>query len=125
MKRFSILAVLVAFAWGCDSGPHGPGDVTATLLAPDVAVGGIVVEMVGSGIEGFSGAGGTRVFFAQQDEPIVYRVIVIGEGSGDLSFKVSVRDRGGRFPRATVVGAVDMENLPLSVTQDYQLRFSR
>lgn len=125
MKRLIILTALATMALGCDSGPKGPGDLTATLQTKGVVVGGIVVQMIGSGIEGFSGAGGSKVFFAEQDEPGVYRVVVIGVGSGDLSFKVSVKDVGGRRPRATIVGAVDPNNLPLPATDDYQLKFSR
>jgi len=125
MKRYVVLGMVALGIGGCDSGPSGPGEITATLRSPAEAVGGIVAQVVGSGIEGFSGAGGSKVFFAQQDDPSVYRVIVITEGGGDLSFTVAVRDLGARMPRSTIVGAVDPNNLPLLVTKEYQLKFKR
>ena len=126
MRRFIGLVVLASLAVGCDSGPDGPGDLSGSVLSPDPALGGVVFEVVGAGIEGFSGAGGTRVFWARQEDPIVYRVIEIGESGGELKFSVSVQDRGGRLPRATVVSAVDLNNHPfLPVTKEYEVKFRR
>jgi hypothetical protein len=86
----------------------------------------VVFEVVGAGIEGFSGAGGTKVFWARQENPNVYRVIVLGESGGDLKFSVAVQDRGGRMPRATVVSAVDLNNRPLlPITEAYEVKFTR
>jgi len=124
MKRLTVFGALVFLAVGCDSGPSGPGDITGTIQSPGSPLGGAVVEIVSSGIEGFSGAGGTRIFSAIQENPVVYRVIVIGESGGDLTFRVSVQDRGGRLPRASVVSLVDLNNLPLPVTEDYVVRFT-
>ena len=62
------------------------------------------------------------LFSAVQADPNVHRVIVIGEG-GDLTFQVSVQDRGRGKPRATVLNAVDLQNRPLPVTQDFKVRF--
>jgi hypothetical protein len=84
----------------------------------------MVLEVVGRGVQGFSGAGGTKVFWAPQNDPKVHRVVVIGQGGGDLEFLVSVEDRANRKPRATVVNLVDMENRSLPVTNDYKVRFS-
>ena len=122
MKRLLVVAVLSLWVLACDSGPDGPGDFTGTLQTNGAAVGGIVLEVVGSGIEGFSGAGGTKVFSAVQADPKVHRVIVIGEG-GDLTFQISVQDRDRGKPRATVLNAVDLQNRPLPVTQDFKVRF--
>ncbi|MGD2120092.1 MAG: hypothetical protein PVJ76_00035 [Gemmatimonadota bacterium] len=124
MRRLLVCAILGLLAAGCDSGPEGPGDFTGTLQSGGVAVGGVVLEVVGSGVEDFTGAGGTRVFWASQSDPKVHRVIVIGEGSGDLEFQVAVEDRGRGKPRATVLNAVDLENRPLPVTQDFKVRFT-
>ena len=123
MKRLLVVAMLSLGALGCDSGPDGPGDFTGTLQTSGGAVGGIVLEVVGTGIEGFSGAGGTKVFSAVQADPKVHRVIVIGE-SGELAFQVTVQDRGRGKPKATVVNAVDLQNRPLPVTQDFKVRFT-
>ena len=125
MKRIAGLAVLVALAAGCDSGPSGPGDLTASIRSPDASFGGAVLEIVATGVESFSGAGGTKVFWALQDDPVVYRVVVIGEGGGELNFSISVQDRASRTPRASVVSLVDLNNQPILVTQDYEVKFTR
>jgi len=126
MRRFIGLMVLAILAVGCDAGPDGPGDLSGSVQTPSPSLGGVVFEVVGAGIEGFSGAGGTKVFWARQDNPIVYRVIVLGESGGDLKFSVAVQDRGGRLPRATVVSAVDLNNRPLlPITEGYEVKFTR
>jgi len=126
MRRLFGLMVLASLVIGCDSGPDGPGDLTGSVQSPSPSLGGVVFEVVGAGIEGFSGAGGTWVSWARQEDPIVYRVIVLGESGGDLKFSVAVQDRGGRMPRATVVSAVDLNNRPLlPITEGYEVRFTR
>ena len=124
MKRLLAFAALVFAAMGCDSGPEGRGDYTGTLSVDGAAIGAVVLEVVGSGIEGFSSSGTTKVFSAAQSDPKIHRVMVIGEGGGDLEFTVSVQDRGSRKPRAIVLNAVDLENRPLPVTQDFKVRFT-
>ena len=90
MRSFIGWALLLGFMMGCDSGPDGPGDLTGSVIAPASTVGAVVFEVVGAGIEGFSGAGGTRVFWAPQETPGVYRVILVSETGGELKFNVSV-----------------------------------
>ena len=125
MKRFILFAILVTSVVGCDSGPEGPGDLTGSIVSPGAQIGGVVFEVVGGGIQGFSGAGGSKVFWAAQENPIVFRVIVIGESGGDLKFNVSVQDVSGRKPRATVISAVDPDNQPLSpITKEYKVKFT-
>lgn len=125
MRRLAILASFAILAVGCDSGPSGPGELDATLLTPGPVIGAAVLEVVGSGIEGFTGAGATRVFWARQDNPVQYRVVVVSEGGGDLKFSVVMKDLAVRTPRYTVVSMVDLENRPLSVTGEYRLRFNQ
>ncbi|MBT8396593.1 MAG: hypothetical protein HKO65_09100 [Gemmatimonadetes bacterium] len=124
MKRLIGILGLLLLVASCDSGPDGPGDITGTLLTPGVGVGAVVLEVVGSGVQGFSGAGGTKVFWAQQTDPKVHRVVVVGPGGGDLQFQVSVEDRSKRAPRVTVVNVVDTGNRSLPVTNDFKVRFS-
>jgi hypothetical protein len=123
LRKVAFLALLAAAA--CDSGPEGPGDLTGFLSAPEVDLGGSVLEVVGSGIVGFSGQGGSKVFWAQQDNPSVYRVVVVGPEGADPAFSVTVEDVGRRFPRAMVVSLVDRANQPVPVTKDYEVRFRR
>jgi hypothetical protein len=125
MRRLLVVAALALSVGACDSGPDGPGDLAGQVQSPAPSLGGAVFEVVGSGIEGFSGAGGTRVFWARQDNPVAYRVIVLGDGGGELAFTATVKERGGRLPRSTVVSAVDTENRPLPVTKDFKVKFSR
>jgi hypothetical protein len=124
MRRSVVMGVLIGLAIGCDSGPSGPGDLTGTVQTSNASVGGAVLEVVGGGIQSFSGAGGTKVFWAPQDDPRVFRLVVISPTGGELDFQVSVRDRGGRKPRATVVDLVDVDNLPVPVSKDDKVRFS-
>jgi hypothetical protein len=124
MRRLLVCAAVGLAAVGCDSGPDGPGDFTGTLRSDGLALGAVVLEVVGNGVEGFSSAGGTKVFWAVQSDPKVHRVIVIGDGFGTLSFQVSVQDRGRGKPKATVLNAVDLENRPLPVTQEFKVRFT-
>jgi hypothetical protein len=125
MKKLIACLLTVSALVACDSGPEGPGDITATVRSSGPTLGAAVVEVVGTGIEGFSGAGGTQVFWAQQESPMAFRVVVVGDGSGDLTFNVTVRDRGARVPRTLIVSAVDTDNVTLPVTDDYRVGFSR
>ena len=125
MRRFIGFVVLAVLAVGCDTGPDGPGDLSGSVRSSGLPLGGAVFEVIGGGIQGFSGAGGTKVFWARQEDPVVFRVVVVGGGSGDLTFSVSVQDRGGRFPRATLVSLVDVNNVPLPVTGEYDVTFAR
>jgi hypothetical protein len=117
-----MVALLVA---GCDSGPDGPGDLVGSVQSPASSLGGVVIEVVGPAIEDFSGEGGTKVFWARQEDPVVFRVIAIGDGGGALNFTASVQERAGKLPRATVISAVDSQNRPLPVTKEYKVRFRR
>lgn len=125
MKRFSLFLATLAFVAACDSGPDGPGDVTASVQASGQDLGAAVLQIVGGGIEDFSGTGGTKVLWAQQENPVLFRVVVIASSGGDLDFSVTVQDRGGRLPRATVVAAVDALNQPIPVTDDLFVSFVR
>ena len=125
MRRFATTLMLMSLLGACDRGPDGPGDLAASLETPGVPVGGMVLDVVGAGIEGFSGEGGSRVFWVPQESPSAYRVVVIGPEGSDPAFAVSVEDVGRRFPRTTVVSIVNRDNLPVPVTEDYQVRFNR
>ena len=125
MKRLAAVLMLALLMGACDSGPKGPGDLTGSVQSPGPALGGVVFQVVGSGIEKFTGTGGTKVFWAQQPDPKVFRVILVGEGGGDLTFSTSVQDRSKGLPKATVVSVVDLENRPLPVTGDFKVKFRR
>lgn len=125
MRRLPLFLTVLVFLTACDSGPDGPGDVTGMVRGSGESLGAAVVEVVGGGIESFSGTGGTKVIWAQQENPIVFRVVVIAGDGGELSFNAKVMDRGGRLPRATVVGAVDDQNQPIQLSAPLTVSFSR
>jgi hypothetical protein len=124
-KRIMGALLVALLLGGCDSGPEGPGDLTASFTETGGPVGGAVLEVVGKGIVQFSGAAGSKVFWAGQDGSSVYRVIVLGEGAGAPSFTASVEDVGDRLPRVTVVSLVDQNNVPIPVTGSYEVKFKR
>ena len=124
MKRLATASVFLLLAWGCDSGPSGPGDLTGEVRSTGTDLGGAVLQVVGKGIDGFSGVGGSRVFWAPIDVADTYRVVVITDSPGDLHFRVSVQDLGEQAPAAAVVNLVDGQNTNLPATKDYQVRFT-
>ena len=124
MRRLAAVLTLLFLAWGCDSGPNGPGNLTGEVRSKGPDLGGAVLQVVGRGIEGFSGVGGSRVFWEPMGSDDSYRVVVITEAPGDLHFQVSVEDLGERPPSATIVSLVDGQNTNLPATNDYQVRFT-
>ncbi len=125
MRRSVLTAALALLAWGCDSGPSGPGELVGSVESPGPLLGGAVVEVVGEGIEGFSGSGGSRVFWAARTGvPNTYRVVVIDPSPArEIRFRVAVRDLGGERPQALLVNLVDGQNLTIPATSEYRVRF--
>jgi hypothetical protein len=127
MKRIAVVFILSLLAWGCDSGPKGPGEFVGTVESPGPLVGGAVLEVAGTGIEGFSPAGGSRVFWA----PVAgsqerFRVMVIQpSASAEIQFRVSVMDLAQGRPRASIVNLVGGDNVTLPATPEYRVRFRR
>jgi len=104
----------VALAFGlltsaCDSGPKGPGQLTGRLRSGPIPVGAIVLEFTGTGITGFSGTGVTQVFSAEND-PGVFKVIMVTPTAGEMTFQISVQDLEAPFPSVVAVEAVGADN---------------
>ena len=111
---------------GCNDDSGGPGELAGTVQTPGPALGGAVLEVVGKGVTGFSGAGATRVFFAPTKIEGTFRVVLLNpSSSGPLQFRVSVQDVGARKPSVSVVNLTSRENLPLPATSDYTVAFTR
>jgi hypothetical protein len=125
MKRSFLVVVVLLLAGACDSGPSGPGELIGTLQTPGPILGGAVLEVVGKGITGFSGSGGTRVFSAATATENTFRVVLLAQLPSELQFRVSVEDKGAKKPSVSVVKVVSGENLPLPATADYRVRFTR
>jgi len=124
MKRILVALSLGLLLGACDDGSGGPGELTGTLESPGSGVGGAVLEVVGKGITGFSGSGGTQVYWAPSSAEGTYRVILLSQASGELRFRVAVQEKGAKKPQAVVVSVVSGANVPVPATADYRVRFS-
>lgn len=125
MRRLSLLLLVLLPLVGCDDGAGGPGSLTGTISTPGPVLGGAVLEVVGKGITGFSGAGSTRVFSAPTGVEDTYRVVLLRPTAGTLQFQVSVENVKGRRPTASVVNLASEGNLPLPATAEYEVKFTR
>jgi hypothetical protein len=125
VRRLVLLVGTALTLAACDPGPSGPGDLTGFVETPGPVLGGAVLEVVGKGITGVSGSGGTQVFFAPTGAEGTYRVVLLAQTPGQLQFRVAVQDRGAKKPAVSFVGVVNESNLPLPATADYGVRFSR
>ena len=125
MSRLVLLVGMALTLAACDSGPSGPGELTGFDETPGPVLGCAVLEVVGKGITGFSGSGGTHVFSAPTGVEATYRVVLLAQTPGQLQFRAAVQDRGAKKPAVSVVSVVSGSNLPLPATADYRVRFSR
>ena len=115
MRRLRLVAVTaVSLALGaCDWGPRGPGQLMGIVLSDVGPVGAIVLEVSGPGVQGFSEAGQTRVFFAQP-ETDVYRVVLVAADPDRVRFRVDMDDVRSPTLTTVVVEAVDDSNAPIT-----------
>jgi hypothetical protein len=106
--------------------PEGPGALSATVYAP-VPTGAVLLEVVGTGITGFEGAGDVRAYAAESLRvDTLQRVIVMSPtGGAQLHLRVKVEDVSAEPPRATVVDAVDPTNRKITSLVGYTVRISR
>lgn len=96
---------------GCgDSGPQGPGALSAVVESQGASVGAVVLSVSGPGVTGFQEVGSTRLFSSG-----TRRVVLVGAGSGPLRFDIFVNDRAASAPTVGVVEAVDVTNASLGV----------
>jgi hypothetical protein len=72
-----------------------------------------VLEISGPGVQGFSEAGPTRVFFAEPQTD-VYRVVLVGTDPDRIRFRVDMDDVRSPALTTTVVEAVDDGNEPIT-----------
>jgi hypothetical protein len=115
MRRLNVFtAMAVALALGaCDWGPRGPGQLRGIVTSGVSPVGAIVLEISGPGVQGFSEAGPTRVFFAEPQTD-VYRVVLVGTDPDRIRFRVDMDDVRSPALTTTVVEAVDDSNEPIT-----------
>ena len=76
-------------------------------------MGAIVLEISGPGVQGFSEAGQTRVFFAEPSTE-VYRVVLVAANPDRVRFRVDMDDVRSPSLTAVVVEAVDDNNAAIT-----------
>lgn len=104
-------AVAVAAA-GCDSGPSGPGTLVATVTGE--SLGGVALQIEGTGIRGFEGLGETQVYAAALAGTTgKFRVLLVAPRGDELRFEIQVDDVAMDDPVMTVVSAAGIDNLAL------------
>jgi hypothetical protein len=111
----AVLCCMIAFA-GCDSGPKGPGTLLTTVSAGG-ALGAVTLEVVGPGVTGFEGVGGTHAYggvvSARQNR---HRVVLVDPVGGTLRVAIAVQDVRADAPTVTVVAAAGTDNLERTTT---------
>ncbi len=113
MRVGSLVTIGVALALSaCDWGPRGPGQLRGIVTSGATPVGAIVLEISGPGVQGFSEAGQTRVFFAEPSTD-VYRVVLVAADPDRVRFRVDMDDVRSPSLTAVVVEAVDDSNEPI------------
>ena len=115
MRRLELVVVTaISLALGaCDWGPRGPGQLRGIVLPGVTPVGAIVLEVSGPGVQGFSEAGQTRVFFAAPQTD-VYRVVLVATDPDRIRFRVDMDDVRSPMLTTVVVEAVDDNNAPIA-----------
>ena len=108
----------------CDWGPRGHGQLSGVVTSGAIPVGAIVLEISGPGVQGFSEAGQTRVFYAEPTTD-VYRVVLITADPDRIRFQVAVDDVRGPALTAVVVEAVDDSNAAIADLSGIGVELSR
>jgi len=107
MRGIAALLTLALLA-ACD--PSGPGSIVGNVTG--TALGGVVLEVEGVGIQGFGARGATRAYSAPvPNRTNVHRVILVSPTPGELEFEIMVEDLGLEGPVITVIEATDGGNL--------------
>ena len=111
-RLVALMAVALTLS-ACDWGPRGQGQLRGIVTSGASPVGAIVLEVSGPGIQGFTEAGQTRVFFAELETDL-YRVVLVAGDPDRIRFRVAMDDV--RRPALTVVTveAVDDSNTPIT-----------
>jgi len=107
LKRAAVAVLAAAALAACDSGPSGPGTLSATVSGPQ-ALGAVLLEVTGIGIQGFVGQGDTRVYGAELSAlDGKHRVVAVTGTGGTLRIGIRVDDLGAPPPVFVVMKSVD------------------
>ena len=126
MRRLLVAVLLAAlpFLAACgDEGPSGPATVQATVRGA-VALGAVVLEIQGAGIEAVEGTGGTQAFTAPLDAGgNRYRAVLVASSPGNPTFRVRMESGGAGELTAVVLSAADGRNDAITALGSVEVRF--
>lgn len=117
------VAMLIALAASCDSGPtgpSGPGQLDALLISPNGAEAAAVLQLTGTGIGAIEVEGGN--LFRETDGNAT-RIVVILDEPGNVRFKVHVAERS-EPPGVLVLEVADGNNEVRSQLGAYRVEFT-
>lgn len=123
-RRWTVLALAGAMALvGCgDDDPSGPGTLEGRVSAA-TELGAAVLLVQGGGSPELTGVGDTRAFSGPRASGS-HRVVLVGEGSGELRFEIEVEDVSAPRPTVTVVSAADTENESVAAVSAVDVRLT-
>jgi len=123
VRLVTVMVIALTFS-ACDWGPRGPGQLRGLVTTGDIRVGAIVLEISGPGIQGFTEAGQTRVFFAETQTD-VYRVVLVTADPDRIRFRVTMDDVRSPALTASTIEAVDDNNAPITDVSRIRVELSR
>lgn len=123
VRLFTVMAAVLALG-ACDWGPRGPGELRGIVTSAANPVGAIVLEIRGPGVQGFTDAGQTRVFYAET-ETDVYRVVLVTSGPDRIRFRVAMDEVRAPALTVAIVEAVDGNNGPITDLGGIAVEFNR
>jgi hypothetical protein len=126
-RHFSVFATLLALIvlGGCDRGPSGEGDWRVTIEGPAGPFGAAAVVVSGEGVLDVTSADGTRVWSREAADGSIRAVIIQPSASGEVAFRIRVRDLSEPTPSVALVELADLSDEPVTVSSDHRLRFRR
>ena len=111
-RRVLALGLLALVAACSDGGPKGPGTYTAMVEVVGPPAGAVILDVTGTGINGFEGTGDTQIFSTVRDQVGgVHRVIAVS-ATGALGFRIRVAQVELGLPTVVVVDAAGTDNRP-------------
>lgn len=122
--RLVAVAIVGLTVGACDWGPRGPGQLRGVVTSGAVRVGALVLEISGSGVQGFTDSGQTRTLFAEPT-PEVYRVVLVAADPDRIQFRVAMDDVRSHALTVVAIEAVDDSNEPITDLSGIKIKLRR
>ena len=113
MKRVWAVAALALLMSACGDEPSGPADLNGTVTPGEVPLGALVVELSGKDIGRVEGVGETRAV-ADDRTADSKRAILVSATGEPMRFTVYVEDQSLGAPTVAIIGAIGLENQPIT-----------